>query len=79
LYLTLREKHRLRVFINSVLRKIFGAKRDEVTRRWRRLHNEELYTLFSSSNIIPAFKSKSMRCGTYGGEVRCMQAFGGEM
>jgi hypothetical protein len=40
--LTLREKHRLRVFENRVLRKIFGPQREEVTGEWRRLHNEEL-------------------------------------
>jgi hypothetical protein len=40
--LTLREKHRLRVFENRVLRRIFGPKRDEVTQEWRKLHNEEL-------------------------------------
>jgi hypothetical protein len=38
--LTLREEHRLRVFENKVLRRIFGPKRDEVTRGWRKLHNE---------------------------------------
>jgi hypothetical protein len=42
--LTLREECRLRVFENKVLRRIFGPKRDEVTREWRRLHNKELYT-----------------------------------
>jgi hypothetical protein len=41
--LTLREDHRLRVFENRVLRRIFGAKRDEVTGEWRKLHNEELH------------------------------------
>jgi hypothetical protein len=46
--LTLREEHRLRVFENRVLRRIFGPKRDEVTREWRKLHNEELYILYSS-------------------------------
>jgi hypothetical protein len=40
--LKLREKHRLRVFENWVLRRIFGPKRDEVTGVWRKLHNEEL-------------------------------------
>jgi hypothetical protein len=40
--LTLREEHRLRVFENRVLRRIFGPKRDEVTGKWRKLHNEEL-------------------------------------
>jgi hypothetical protein len=43
---TLREKHRLRVFENRVLRKIFGSKRDGVTGEWRRLHNEELNDLY---------------------------------
>jgi hypothetical protein len=47
--LTLRAEHRLRVFENRVLRKIFGSKRDEVTGEWRRLHDEELYNLYSSS------------------------------
>jgi hypothetical protein len=40
--LTLREEHRLRVFENRVLRRIFGQKRDEVTGGWRKMHNEEL-------------------------------------
>jgi hypothetical protein len=40
------EKHRLRVLENSVLRRIFGSKMDEVTGEWRRLHNEELYDLY---------------------------------
>jgi hypothetical protein len=46
--LTLREEHRLRVFENRVLRRIFGPKRDEVTVEWRKLHNEELCDLYSS-------------------------------
>jgi hypothetical protein len=46
-YLTLREEHRLRVFENNVLRRIFGPKRDEVTGGWRKLHNEELRDLCS--------------------------------
>jgi hypothetical protein len=50
--LTVREEHILRVFENRVLRKIFGLKRDEVTGEWRKLHNEELHNLYSSSNII---------------------------
>ena len=45
--LTLREEHRLRVFENRVLRRIFGPKRDGVTREWRKLHNEELNDLYS--------------------------------
>jgi hypothetical protein len=50
--LTLREERRLRVFENRVLRGIFGAKRDEVTGEWRKLHNEELNDLYSLPNIV---------------------------
>jgi hypothetical protein len=60
-YLTLREEHRLRVFENRVLRRIFGPKRDDVTRDWRKLHNEELHNLYSSLNIIRMYKSRRMR------------------
>jgi hypothetical protein len=56
--LTLREEHRLRVFENRVLRKIFGPKRDDVTEEWKRLHNEELYDVYSSPNIIQVMKSR---------------------
>jgi hypothetical protein len=50
--LTLSEEHRLRVFENRVLRRIFGPKRDEVTGGWRKLHNEELRNLHFSPSII---------------------------
>jgi hypothetical protein len=50
--LTLREEHRLRVFENRVLRRIFVRKKDDVTGKWRKLHNEELHNLFSSPDII---------------------------
>ncbi|KAJ4428760.1 hypothetical protein ANN_25753 [Periplaneta americana] len=59
--LTLREEHRLRVFENKVLRKIFGAKRDEVTGEWRKLHNTELHALYSSHDIIRNIKSRRLR------------------
>ena len=50
--LALREEHRLRVCENKVLRKIFGAKKDEITGEWRKLHNAELHALYSSHDII---------------------------
>ena len=59
--LTLREERRLRVFENRVLRRVFGPKKDEVTREWRKLRNEELKDLFSSSNIFRVIKSRRMR------------------
>jgi hypothetical protein len=59
--LALREERRLRVFENRVLRRVFGAKRDEVTGEWRKLHNEELGDLYSSSNIVRVVKSRKMR------------------
>ena len=57
----LREEHRLRVFENKVLRKIFRAKRDEITGKWRKLHNAELHALYSSPNIIRNIKSRRLR------------------
>jgi hypothetical protein len=59
--LTLREEHRLRVLENRVLRRIFGPKRDEETRDWRKLHGEELHNLYSSPDIIRQIKSRQMR------------------
>jgi hypothetical protein len=59
--MTLREEHRLRVFENTVLRRIFGPKRDEVTGGWRKLHNEELHNLYSSPSITRMIKSRRMR------------------
>jgi hypothetical protein len=49
------------VFENRVLRRIFGPKGDEVTGRWRKLHNEELHNLYSSPSIIRIIKSRRMR------------------
>jgi hypothetical protein len=59
--LTLREEHRLKVFENRVLRRIFGPKRVEVTGEWRKLHNEELHDLYSLQSIIRIFKLRRMR------------------
>jgi hypothetical protein len=67
--LRLREGHRLRVFENRVLRRIFGPKRDEVTLEWRKLHSEELHNLYSSPDIVRQIKSRRMR---WTGQVACM-------
>jgi hypothetical protein len=58
--LTLREEHRLRVFENRVLWRIFGPKRDEVTGDWRKLQNEELHNLYTSPSIIRMIKLRMM-------------------
>jgi hypothetical protein len=58
--LSLREEHRLRVFENSVLRKIFGPKREE-DGSWRKVQNDELHSLYSSTNIVRVIKSRRMR------------------
>jgi hypothetical protein len=60
-FLTLSERHRLRVFENRVLRGIFGLNRDKVTGEWRKLHSEELHNLYSSPDIIRQIKSRGMR------------------
>jgi hypothetical protein len=82
LSLTLREEHRLRVFENRMLTRIFGPERDEVTEEWRRLHNEELYDLYPPLNVIPSVQIKKNEmggaCGTNGGDETCIQGFGGE-
>jgi hypothetical protein len=74
--------HRLRVFENRVLRRIFGPKRGKATGEWRRLHNEELNDLYSSPNIIRVIKSRRMRWAEHvahmGGKKRCIRDFGGE-
>jgi hypothetical protein len=58
--LSLREEHRLRVFENRVLRKIFGPKRDE-DGSWIKLHNDELHSLYSSPHIVRVIKSRRMK------------------
>ena len=68
--LTLKEEHRLRVFENKVLRKIFGARRDEITGEWRKLHNAELHALYSSPKFIRNLKSRRLR---WAGHVERME------
>jgi len=58
--LTLREEHRLRVFENRALRRIFGSGKNEVTGGWRKLQNEELSDTYSSPNIVRVIKSRGM-------------------
>jgi hypothetical protein len=60
LTLTLREEHRLTVFGNRVLRRISGPRRDEVTGKCRKLHNEELRDLYSSPSMIRTVKEDEM-------------------
>jgi hypothetical protein len=59
--LTLREEHRLNVFENRVLRRIFGPKRYEMTGGWRKLHKQELHCLYSSPSIVRVIKARRMR------------------
>jgi hypothetical protein len=59
--LSLRDEHKLRVFENRVLRRIFGPKMVEVTGEWIKLHNEELNILYSSPNIIRQNKTRRVK------------------
>jgi hypothetical protein len=72
------EEHRLKVFENTVLRNIFGPKRDEVKVGWRKLHNEELHKLYFSPNVIRMINSAMMDrvCSTHGGEEECIYDMG---
>jgi hypothetical protein len=78
----LKEEHTLRVFENRVLRKIFGPKREE-DRSSRKLHNDELHSLYSSPNVVRVIKSRRMRWSGHGahmgGGERCSQNFGWEV
>jgi len=71
----------MRVIENRVLRRIFGPKWDEVTGEWRKLHNEELNDLYSSTNIVRVTKSRKLDGrgrSIYGEHEKCIQGFGGE-
>jgi hypothetical protein len=69
------------VFENGVLRRVFGPKRDYVTGKWRKLHNEELNNLYSSPSVVRVVKSRRMRWAGHvarmGGK-RGAQGVGGE-
>jgi hypothetical protein len=69
LALTLREVHGLSVFENSLLKRIFGLRRDEVRGRWIKQHNTELTALYSSPNIIRIIKSRRMRWAGHVGRM----------
>jgi transcription termination factor 2 len=68
--LTVREEHKLRVFENRVLRRIFRPRRDGVTGGWRKLYNEELHNLCSLRSIIRILKSRRM---TWAGHMARME------
>jgi len=78
----LKEERRLTVFEKRALSIIFGVKRNKLTGEWRKLHNEGLTHLFSSSYIISSDKIEKIEMSgaysTYGGEERCIQGNSGE-
>ena len=71
-FFTLKKKRRLRLFENRILRRIFGPKRDE-NREWRRLHNEELHSLYHSPNMVRVIKARRLR---WAGHVARMEKGG---
>ena len=79
--LTLRKEYRLSEFQNRVLRRIFGPKRDEVTREWRKLHNEELNDLLAQYCSGDKIEKNEIcgACNAYGGGESLLQGFGGKI
>jgi hypothetical protein len=69
--LAVREEHKLRVFEDRVLRRIFGPKRDGVTGGWRKLHNEDLHNLYSKNYKVEEYEVGET-CGTNGREEECV-------
>jgi hypothetical protein len=65
----LRKEHRLWLFENRVLSRIFGPKMDKVTREWLQPHNEDLNDLYSSASVVQVIKSRRIR---WVGHVACM-------
>jgi hypothetical protein len=78
--LILKREHSLSVSENTVLRRISGPKRDEVTGEWRKLHNEELHILYSSPNIIRQIKSRRARWARHVSRMgeKSVQGLGGK-
>ena len=80
--LTLREECRLRVLENRMLRRIFGAKSDELTGEWKRLYKKGALCSVLLTKYHPDDEVKKTEmgrtCGTYGREERCIQGFSGE-
>jgi hypothetical protein len=76
----LREESRLRMNGNRVLRRIFEPNWDKVTRKWRKLHNEDLNDFYSSPNIVRVIKSRIMRWAGHVARMgeSCIKCIGGE-
>jgi len=80
-FLTLRKGQMLGMFESGVLRKIFGPNMDEITGKWIRLHNLELYEMHPRHILLGSSNHKNEKgwaCGTHGGQETDIQGFGGE-